>query len=78
MSGYKRLTPDHDGRLNLWVGIGSDKDGIMIGQAEPRTWTNRIKWWMLCKVFPFWIVSWDNPIPEWAEKAISDYQKEVQ
>ena len=33
---------------------------FVISMTIKKTWVNRLKWWFLCKAFPFRIIRWDK------------------
>ena len=41
---------------------GDGKPGISIVYQfiVPKTWRNRLKWWLFCQFFPFTIGRWDK------------------
>jgi len=44
--------------LNLHFKLGNDEADLIFGIREPRTIIKRIKWWFVCRVFPFQIEDW--------------------
>ena len=43
---------------NLFFRLGEPPAHIAIGVIEKRTLRNRLKWWTLCRVFPFTVEEW--------------------
>lgn len=42
---------------NFELGMG---DIVTFSFRVERTLVNRLKWWIFCKVFPFWVVKWSE------------------
>ena len=45
-------------RYNFTCAFGDESSKISVQFNEEKTLTNRIKWWLFCKVFPIRIKEW--------------------
>lgn len=45
---------------NLVFRLGEPPSHMSIGILEKRTLVNRLRWWALCRVFPFTVEKWEE------------------
>ena len=55
---YDALMVDPTPEPNFVLRLGEPELDIKIAFRVKRTWLNRAKWWVFCRVFPFTVEEW--------------------